>query len=55
MIIDASAVAAILFGEAGRRGFIEAIEAADSRRMSAATFVEISIVIDARNGAEGLR
>jgi len=55
MIIDTSAVTAILFGEAERRGLIEAIEAADSRRMSAATFVEISIAVEARHGAEGLR
>lgn len=35
--------------------YIEALEAADARLMSVATFVEISIVIEARHGAEGLR
>jgi ribonuclease VapC len=35
--------------------FVEAIEATDSRRMSTATFVEISMVIEAKRGAEGLR
>jgi ribonuclease VapC len=55
MVIDTSALVAILHGEAERRAFIEAIENADDRLMSVATFVEISIVIEARHGAEGLR
>lgn len=55
MVIDTSAVVAILDGEPERRAFIEAIEAADSRHMSVATIVESSIVIEARHGAEGLR
>jgi ribonuclease VapC len=41
--------------EPERRAFVEAIEAADARLMSVATFVEISIVIEVRHGAEGLR
>jgi ribonuclease VapC len=55
MVIDTSALLAILFGEPERRSFNEAIEAAESRRMSAATFVEVSIVIESRFGAEGVR
>lgn len=55
MVIDTSALVAILQKEPERRPFIEAIEAADSRLMAVATFVEISIVIEARHGAEGLR
>lgn len=55
MVIDTSALVAILDGEPERRVFIEAIEAADSRHVSVATFVESSIVIEARHGAEGLR
>lgn len=55
MVIDTSALIAILQREPERRSFIEAIEAADARLMSVATFVEISIVIEARHGAEGLR
>jgi ribonuclease VapC len=55
MVIDTSALVAILLREPERRTFIEAIEAADARLMSVATFVEISIVIEARHGAEGLR
>jgi ribonuclease VapC len=55
MVIDTSALIAILQREPERRPFIEAIEAAEARLMSVATFVEISIVIEARHGAEGLR
>jgi ribonuclease VapC len=55
MVIDTSALVAILQREPERRPFIEAIEAADARLMSVATFVEISIAIEARHGAEGLR
>jgi ribonuclease VapC len=55
MVIDTSALVAILQREPERRAFIEAIEAADARLMSVATFVEISIVIEARHGSEGLR
>ena len=46
MVIDTSALVAILQKEPERRMFIEAIEAADPRLMSVATFVEISIVIE---------
>jgi ribonuclease VapC len=55
MIIDTSALLAILQDEPERRMFNEAMEMADSRRVSAATFVEASIVIESRFGAEGLR
>lgn len=55
MVIDTSAFIAILTGEPERATFIESIEDADSRLVSAATFVEISIVIESRYGAEGLR
>jgi ribonuclease VapC len=55
MVIDTSALVAILQREIERRGFLEAIERADSIRMSVASFVETSIVIESRYGAEGLR
>jgi len=55
MVIDTSALIAILQGEPERHAFIEAIDAADSRRMSVAAFVETSIVIEAKYGNEGLR
>ena len=55
MVLDTSAVLAILQDEPERRAFNEALENADSRLLSVATFVEVSIVIDARYGAEGGR
>lgn len=55
MVIDTSAVLAILQDEPERRAFNEAIEASDSRSLSVASLVETSIVIDARYGAEGVR
>lgn len=55
MVIDTSALLAILFDEPERRSFNEAIEAAESRALSTATFVEVSMVLESRFGAEGLR
>jgi ribonuclease VapC len=55
MVIGTSALLAVLLDEPERRAFNEAIEAAESRMMSAATFVEASIVIESRFGAEGIR
>jgi ribonuclease VapC len=55
MVLDTSAILAILQREPERRSFLEAIEAADTIRMSVASFVESSIVIESRYGPEGLR
>jgi ribonuclease VapC len=55
MVLDTSALLAILQDEPERRAFNEALENADARLLSVATFVEVSIVIDARYGAEGVR
>jgi ribonuclease VapC len=55
MVIDTSAILAILQGESERRSFLEVIESVDSNRMSVTSFVESSIVIESRYGAEGLR
>ena len=55
MVIDTSALVAVLFGEVERRAMIGAIEAAESRVLSAAGFVETSIVVGARSGDDGLR
>ena len=55
MVIDTSALLAILQDEPERRSFNEAIEAAESRVMSVASYVEASLVIEARHGAEGVR
>lgn len=55
MVLDTSAILAVLRDEPERRAFNEAIEASERRAMSTATLVEASIVIEARYGAEGLR
>ena len=55
MIIDTSAIIAILLGEPESRTLIEAITDTSYRGMSAAGFVEASIVLEARYGYEGIR
>jgi ribonuclease VapC len=55
MVLDTSALLAILQDEPERRAFNEAIEAAGSRLLSVASYVETSMVIESRLGAEGLR
>ncbi len=55
MVIDTSAILAILQDEPERRAFNEAIESAEPRLMSAASFVEASIVVEVRFGADGIR
>lgn len=55
MVIDTSALIAILGDEPERRAFIEKIEVAETRLISAVTFVETSIILEARHGAEGPR
>lgn len=55
MVIDTSAMLAILQDEPERRQLNEAIEAAETRLMSVASFVETSIVIEARFGPDGMR
>ncbi len=47
MIIDASALIAILRGEPDSSRFAVAIEAAEFRRLSAANYLEAAVVIDA--------
>lgn len=54
MVIDTSAVVAILEHEPERASFLQALEAADSRRMSIASFVEVSIIADRRRGPAGV-
>jgi ribonuclease VapC len=48
MIIDSSALGAILFAEPDGQTFADAIEVDPVRRLSAATFLEIAIVVDNR-------
>ncbi len=55
MVIDTSAIIAVLFGERDARTYARAIAGAETCRMSAATFVELSIVVDVRTGNSGGR
>jgi ribonuclease VapC len=55
MVIDTSAILAVLMDEPERAILTELIEDSDTRWMSTATFVETSIVIDARYGGAGLQ
>lgn len=55
MVIDASAILAILFGEREADAFAAAIEAAPVRLISAATALEAAIVVESELGAEGAR
>ena len=54
MVIDTSAIVAILQNEAEQDAFIEAIESADICLVSAASFIEASIVILTRYGMDGI-
>jgi ribonuclease VapC len=55
MVLDTSAILAILQNEPERRRFNEAIEAAESRSLSTASFVECSMILESRYGADGIR
>jgi ribonuclease VapC len=52
MVIDSSALIALLLAEAETVGFVAAIAAASTRVVSAPTYVETAIVIVARLGLE---
>ena len=54
-VIDTSALMAILQDEPERRAFNEAIEAAETRSLSVASFVETSMIVESRFGSEGVR
>jgi ribonuclease VapC len=53
VIVDTSAIVAILFGEPDAAIYAKAIADADVRRMSAATFVEAAVVVEASTKAGG--
>ncbi len=55
MVIDTSALLAIPQEEPEHRSFNEAIEAADRRRTSTATFLECSMILESRYGSAALR
>jgi ribonuclease VapC len=53
MVLDTSALLAVLMGEPERDSFIALLAAADDAVISAATLVEASIVMRAKTGAKG--
>ena len=55
MVIDTSALLGILQNETERRTFNESIEEAGSRSLSTASFVEVSMIVESRYGADGVR
>lgn len=55
MIVDTSAVLAVLFEESDAELYARALTQADSCRMSAANFVEAAVVIDAQTKDKGSR
>jgi ribonuclease VapC len=55
MVIDSSAVLAILQDEPERATFNRAIAADRVRLLSAANYLEVAIIIDRRRGEEGAR
>ena len=55
MVLDSSAILAILLDEPERPGFTRLIEQDPMRLVSAATLVEVSIVIESRKGELGRR
>jgi ribonuclease VapC len=55
MVLDTSAILAILRDEPERRKFNEAVEAAETRSLSTASFVECSMILESRYGADGVR
>jgi ribonuclease VapC len=55
LIVDTSAVIAILFNEADALVYAQAIAQADSCAISAANFVEVSVVVEAQTKGLGPR
>lgn len=55
MIIDTSAMVAILYREAEAEAFAQRIHDAEECRMSVATWLELSIVVERQLGPEGMR
>lgn len=55
MIVDTSAMVAILYREAEAEDFVKFIHDADICRMSVANYLELSMVIDKQLGATGMQ
>lgn len=55
MILDTSALVAILYREPEAEAFVQAVHDADACRISVANYVELSMVVESQLGAEGTR
>ena len=55
MIVDTSALLAVLFGERDAENYARAISEAEICRISAATCVEVSVVVESQTGDAGSR
>ena len=55
MIIDTSAMVAILYREPEAEAFTQLIHDADECRISVASYVELSMVVENQLGPEGMR
>jgi ribonuclease VapC len=55
MVVDTSVLVAILTNEPELRQYAQTIDEAESKLLSVASFVEASIVLEKRSGAEGVR
>lgn len=55
MVVDTSALLAILEGESAAQRLVDALSAADAIRVSAGTALEAGIVVEARRGEAGGR
>ncbi len=55
MIVDTSALVAIFFGEPEADRYIQVIHDADRCRISAANFVELSIIVETQIGPDAAR
>lgn len=55
MIIDTSAVVAILYREPEATAFIQRIHDADICRISIATWLELAMVVESQLGSDGMR
>ena len=55
MVIDTSAIMAILLAEETAEALADALAGASVRLMSAGSLVELTIVVESRRGAEGAR
>jgi ribonuclease VapC len=55
MIVDTSALVAILYGEPEAAAFTQSLHDADAVRISVANYVELSMVVEAQLGPAGMR